>query len=181
MQEKSEQQRSATRRRGRWRCPEAARPAMASRLSSVLDHFPKSRMTPEQNKRTVSDAWKAFASHDAARIAAWFTEDAEWLAPQRNATALALGIPDHMIGRKAIVHFLAEMFPKLFVSDVTVDFRSRYCEGDTVIVELRIQALLANGRKYDNDYCFIFELRDGRIARMREYMDTQKGHACIFG
>lgn len=138
-------------------------------------------MTPEQNKRTVSDAWKAFASHDAARIAAWFTEDAEWLAPQRNATALALGIPDHMIGQRAIVHFLAEMFPKLFVSDVTVDFRSRYCEGDTVIVELRIQAMLANGRKYDNDYCFIFELRDGRIARMREYMDTQKGHACIFG
>ncbi|WGT64457.1 nuclear transport factor 2 family protein [Variovorax paradoxus] len=142
---------------------------------------PKNRMTPEQNKRTISDAWKAFASHDPARIAAWFTEDAEWLAPQRNATALALGIPHHMIGSKAIVHFLAEMFPKLFVSDVTVNFRSRYCERDTVIVELRIQAMLANGRKYDNDYCFIFELRDGRIVRMREYMDTQKGHACIFG
>ncbi|WP_431107520.1 nuclear transport factor 2 family protein [Variovorax paradoxus] len=142
---------------------------------------PKNHMTPEQNKRTISDAWKAFASHDPVRIAAWFTEDAEWLAPQRNATALALVISDHMIGRKAIVHFLAEMFPKLFVSDVTVDFRSRYCEGDAVIVELRMQAMLADGRKYDNDYCFIFELQDGRIARMREYMDTRKGHACIFG
>jgi ketosteroid isomerase-like protein len=138
-------------------------------------------MTPEQNKRAISDAWKAFASHDPKRIAACFTADAEWLAPQRNATALALDAPDHMIGTAAIVHFVAEKFPKLFVSDVTVDFRSRYCEGDTVIVELRIQAMLANSRTYDNDYCFIFELRDGLIARVREYMDTQKGRACIFG
>lgn len=138
-------------------------------------------MTPEQNKRVISDAWKAFASHDPTRIAACFTEDAEWLAPRRNATALALDAPDHMIGTAAIVRFLAEEFPKLFVSDVTVDFRSRYCEGGTVIVELRMQATLVNGRKYDNDYCFFFELRNGLIARVREYMDTQKGRACIFG
>jgi uncharacterized protein len=124
---------------------------------------------------------EGFASHDPKRISACFTEDAEWLAPQRNATALALDAPDHMIGVAAIVHFVAEKFPKLFVSDVTVDFRSSYCEGDTVIVELRIQAMLANGRTYDNDYCFIFELRDGLIARVREYMDTQKGRVCIFG
>jgi len=40
---------------------------------------------------------------------------------------------------------------------------------------------LAGGKPYDNDYCFVFELREGRIARMREYMDTRKGHAAIFG
>jgi len=138
-------------------------------------------MASEQNKRIIFDAWKAFASRDPKLIAACFTEDAEWLAPRGNATALALDAPDHMIGPDAIVHFLAGKFPALFVRDVVVDFRSRYCEGDTVIVELRMQATLANGRKYDNDYCFIFELSNGRIARVREYMDTQKGRACIFG
>jgi hypothetical protein len=30
------------------------------------------------------------------------------------------------------------------------------------------------------NYCFIFECREGRIARVREYMDTMSGHNQIF-
>lgn len=33
---------------------------------------------------------------------------------------------------------------------------------------------------YDNEHCFIIELQDGRIRRVREYMDTQHGFRCIF-
>ncbi|MGF6351697.1 nuclear transport factor 2 family protein [Variovorax sp. W2I14] len=138
-------------------------------------------MTPEQNKRAVTEAWKAFASRDAGRIRAAFTDDAEWLAPKDNATGVALGFTDHMIGPDTIVRFLFEEFPKLFVADVSVDFTHLLCDGDTVVLEMRLQATLANGRHYDNDYCFILELRDGRIARMREYMDTQKGRRIVIG
>ena len=35
----------------------------------------------------------AFASRDEQRIAAAFSDDAEWLAPKGNATALALPKP----------------------------------------------------------------------------------------
>jgi ketosteroid isomerase-like protein len=38
-----------------------------------------------------------------------------------------------------------------------------------------------NGNHYANDYCFVFELRDGLIHRVREYMDTARGHRMIFG
>ncbi len=38
-----------------------------------------------------------------------------------------------------------------------------------------MQATLAHGGHYDNDYCFIFELENGLIERVREYMDTQRG------
>lgn len=144
-------------------------------------------MTPEQtndsndNKRVVADAWKAFASRDPERIRAVFTDDAEWLAPRDNATAVALGFTDHMTGPGTIARFLVEEFPKLFVADVAVQFGRMLCEGDTVVLEERMQATLANGRPYDNDYCFFFELRDGRIARVREYMDTQKGRRSIIG
>lgn len=138
-------------------------------------------MTPEQNKRAVSEAWKAFASRDPQRIRAVFTDDAEWLAPKDNATGVALGFTDHMIGPDTIVRFLVEEFPKLFVSDVSVQFSHMYCDGDTVILEERMQAMLANGRRYDNNYCFIFELLEGRIARVREYMDTQKGRRSVIG
>jgi uncharacterized protein len=133
------------------------------------------------SKQVVQDAWRAFASRDAARIATVFTEHAEWLAPEGNATAVALNYANHMVGRQAIVHFLTEEFPKLFVSDVSVEFKGIYAEGATVILEERMRARLSNGRIYDNDYCFVFTLSGDQISFVREHMDTQRGAKCIFG
>ncbi|MGW0903397.1 nuclear transport factor 2 family protein [Streptomyces sp. NPDC002853] len=136
---------------------------------------------PQQSRIIIEDAWKAFASHDADRISAVFTEDAEWQAPPGNATALALKGPSHLVGREAIVQFLAEDFPRFFVRDVNVTFHGFYADGERVVVEETMTATLANGSHYANDYCFVFELRDGLIHRVREYMDTSRGHRMIFG
>ena len=139
-------------------------------------------MHPDECKQAVMAAWKAFASRDRARIEACLAPDAEWLAPPQNATAIALQDTHHLVGRDRIVRFLVDEFPRLFVRDVRVDFGSILCEGDTVIVEERMQAELANGRHYDNHYCLFFVLDpQGRIRRVREYMDTRKAHECIFG
>ena len=138
-------------------------------------------MNDRSGKQVVQDAWRAFASRDPIRIAAVLTEEVEWVAPEGNATALALNYASHMVGREAVVRFLTEAFPKLFVSDVSVEFKGCYADGDTVILEERMRATLANGRSYDNDYCFIFTLAGDRISFVREYMDTQRGAKCIFG
>lgn len=135
----------------------------------------------QQSGTIVQNAWKAFASHDADEISAVFTDDAEWLAPSGNATAVALDAPSHMVGKKAIVRFLAEDFPRFFARDVTVTFHGFHADGDRVVVEETMTATLANGNHYANDYCFVFELRDGLIHRVREYMDTARGHRMIFG
>jgi hypothetical protein len=129
----------------------------------------------DTNKKLVKQAWGEFATRDPERVRAVFTPDAEWLAPARNATALALDGTHHLVGRERIVRFLTSEFGTVFVADVTIDFRGVYADGDTVIVEERMRATLANGGHYDNDYCFIFEMEDGRIRRVREYMDTQRG------
>ncbi|WUD62868.1 nuclear transport factor 2 family protein [Nocardia sp. NBC_00511] len=60
-------------------------------------------------------------------------------------------------------------------------FHGFYADGDRVIVEETMSATLANGNSYRNDYCFVFELRDGLIHRVREYMDTARGHRDVFG
>ncbi|GAA3092679.1 nuclear transport factor 2 family protein [Streptomyces rectiviolaceus] len=135
----------------------------------------------QQSRAIVENAWKAFASQDADRISGVFTEDAEWLAPPGNATAVALEGPSHLVGRKAIVRFLAEDFPRFFVRDVNVTFHGFYADGDRVVVEETMTATLANGHHYANDYCFVFELRDGLIHRVREYMDTARGHRMVRG
>lgn len=133
------------------------------------------------SKDIVANAWEAFASRDPARIAACFAQDAEWIAPPGNATAIALDAPDHMKGAAAIAHFIAVEMRRLFVADVAIAFTTMAPVGDLVVVEERMRATLVNGRSYDLPYCFIFVVRDGRIAQVREYMDTASGWRQIFG
>jgi len=138
-------------------------------------------MNPEQNKQRIIEAWKVFSSGDPQLVSEVFSEDAEWLAPEGNATAVALNYTNHMIGREAIARFITSEFRKLFEQDVNIEFRNIFADGNTVIVEERMQARLAGGKLYDNDYCFFFELEDGRIRRVREYMDTQRTKDIILG
>lgn len=53
------------------------------------------------------------------------------------------------------------------------------CEGNRVAVEALSSADLKNGRKYRNEYHFILEFRDGKIAKVKEYMDTQHAKAIL--
>jgi len=134
-------------------------------------------MNAAANKQLVIDAWQVFATRDTDRLRDVFTADAEWLAPADNATARALDGTHHLVGRDRIVRFLAEEFATVFVADVSIEFGGCYADGDTVVVEMRLRATLAHGGHYDNEYCLVFELEQGLIKRVREYMDTQRGAA----
>jgi ketosteroid isomerase-like protein len=137
-------------------------------------------MTSQQSREIVQRAWQAFATRDAERISAFFDEDAQWLAPAGNATAVALDVTHHMVGRERIVRFLTIDFPRLFADDVAVTFRGFHADGDVVVVEETMRAMLSNGNSYTNDYCFVFELHNGLIHRVREYMDTARGARMVF-
>lgn len=50
-------------------------------------------------------------------------------------------------------------------------------EGNRVAVEAESYAELTDGRVYNNLYHFVFEIRNGRIARVKEYMDTDHANA----
>lgn len=138
-------------------------------------------MNSEDSKAAVIAALEAFKTRDPERIAAVFTEDAEWLAPANNATAVALKGPSHMVGRDEIAKLIGTEIWKLFTANVKVELRGIDADGNVVVVENRMRATLSNGNAYDNDYCFVFEVENSLIRRVREYMDTAKGHRMIFG
>lgn len=45
-------------------------------------------------------------------------------------------------------------------------------EDDLVVVEAQGNATTKAGQPYNNRYCFIFRIRDGKIVAITEYMDT---------
>jgi ketosteroid isomerase-like protein len=50
-----------------------------------------------------------------------------------------------------------------------------------VAVETESYAELNNGRIYNNDYHFLFIVRDGKIHQVKEYLDTIHTNEVFFG
>jgi uncharacterized protein len=46
-------------------------------------------------------------------------------------------------------------------------------EGDLVVVEGRGESTTVQGRPYNNTYCWIYRLANGKAQELTEYMDTQ--------
>lgn len=133
-------------------------------------------------KESAAGVWKAFASRDPDIIRSVLTEDATWIAPQHNATQVALGLATDLLEtREGIVSFLIEHFRRLFPQGLTSDFTRVVAEGDIVVFEQRLTGPTINGRDYDNRYCWIFEMDGTRVRRIHEYMDTFRGYRLIFG
>jgi ketosteroid isomerase-like protein len=141
-------------------------------------------------KETVLALYAAYASGDPDRIAALLHPDAVWVAPAGNATQIALGLGDaddagpprglNDLDRDAIVAFMAYDYPRFFAS-VAIEPRSMVSEGNVVLTEHRMSATLPNGRPYVSDYCFAYEVLDGQVTAIREYMDTRGGWLQAFG
>jgi ketosteroid isomerase-like protein len=133
-------------------------------------------------KEAALNVWQAFASRDADRIRAAFTPDARWLAPPGNATAIASGADaESLLTVDGIVAFITGAYNRIFPEGAAVEILKVIGEGDTAVIEQIFRARVANGRMYENRYCWVFIARDGKICEMREYMDTHTGFAAIFG
>lgn len=133
------------------------------------------------NKDIVIGLWKAFSVRDEAQMRNRLAEGAVWRAPADNATAKFLGLASGMNGRDQIVLFIVDQFPTMYARDVKVEYKGVYADGDTVVVEMTLSATLANGRPYQNEYCFIHKLKDQQVVEIREFMDTYNGHRMTFG
>lgn len=148
-------------------------------------------LTEASPRDAVMALYQSYATRDPAQIAACLAEDVVWVAPPGNATQVALGLGDpddagppdgsNNLDRAAIVDFMVNDFGQLFVGDVANTFTGLHVAGDHVIAEHRMFATLANGRSYVNDYCFVFRVANGRVAAIREYMDTRGGWVQVFG
>ena len=141
-------------------------------------------------KETVVALYAAFGSGDPKRISALLDDEVIWVAPPGNATQVALGLGSsedagapsgsNHLGKGHIVQFMAYNFSRFFTR-ARNEFRSMVAEGQVVFAEHRLSATLPNGRPYTNDYCFAYEVRDGKVLHIREYMDTRGGWAQVYG
>jgi hypothetical protein len=46
-------------------------------------------------------------------------------------------------------------------------------EGDTVVMQARGRSKTKSGKPYDNSYCQVFRVADGKVKQITEYLDTE--------
>ena len=75
-------------------------------------------------------------------------------------------------GKQTIV---AELMRPLF-SQFADQYRAQatriVAEGDVVVVEARGQVMTKSGQPYNQTYCYVLRLADGRVQELTEYLDT---------
>jgi ketosteroid isomerase-like protein len=120
-------------------------------------------------KQVVQRYLDALLAGDIDTIRDSFAEDATW------SMHGDLPLAGPWKGRDQIVDdFLRAVGSELYeAGSQSFEFPTLIAEGDTVALEWHVQARTAAGLEYDNEYCGIFIVRDGRIAVVREYLDSR--------
>jgi ketosteroid isomerase-like protein len=124
-------------------------------------------MKMEQGKKAAIEFLEATFERNADRVAATLTDDMEYTIGGKHA---------RFAGVRTKQMWCSYMrTPTPFTKDgLKLIVHSIIAEGDRVAVECESYGVLSgSGKVYNNTYTFQFIIRDGKIARIREYMDTE--------
>jgi ketosteroid isomerase-like protein len=135
-------------------------------------------MSVASNKAAVRAYFDAVGRGDREALLALFRPDLRWSVP-KGAIAPYGGLHH---GAEAIVALMLDAVGAAFVPGTQqVAVGLLLAEGDVAIAETRMTARRPNGLPdYDNSYVFVFEFSGGKIAEIREHVDTRYA-AQVFG
>jgi ketosteroid isomerase-like protein len=76
-------------------------------------------------------------------------------------------------GKRAVLDDLLRPLAEQLGGRNVVSAERFVADHDVVVVEGRNHSVTRSGRDYPNRYCWVFVMRDGKIAEITEYTDTQ--------
>jgi uncharacterized protein len=128
-------------------------------------------MTAAENKKLIQEIFAVAGAADAevragTLFAATLADDATWEVTGQYSWSRRFA------GKSAILNELHGYVRARLVERARTIAHRIFADGDTVIVEAKGNNLARSGVRYDNDYCLVFRLEDGKIREVREYCDS---------
>lgn len=121
-------------------------------------------MTAAQNKQLMKAIFDELAKGNSRPYLAALSEDFELTVTGQTPWSGTYRGPKVREFYDAVWANYADRYTNMAVNVVA--------DGDCVIVESRGCVTTVRGDLYNNQYCLVFELKDGRITAQREYADT---------
>lgn len=121
----------------------------------------------EANKALMQEIFARLAASDGSLLFERMADDFRWII---NGTTTWSRSYD---GREAVMDQLIRPLRARMARPMRTVAQRFIAEGDLVVVEARGDNVTASGAAYDNVYCYIFRLEDGRLKELTEYLDTE--------
>jgi ketosteroid isomerase-like protein len=123
-------------------------------------------MSAGENKALMADVFEQMAGGDGQPFMDALADDVRWTVIGSSPWSRTYA------GKQEIV---AQLMRPLF-SQFANQYRARainiVAEGDVVVVEARGEVKTKAGQAYNQTYCYVFRLADGRVRELTEYLDT---------
>ena len=119
-----------------------------------------------ENKQVVLDFYDAGARGDMDACFALLADDITW------TNIGSTKFSGTFSGKQAMVEqLLGPLFGQL-KAGISSQVERLTAEGDIVVAQTSGTAETLDGTSYNNTYCQVIRIRDGKIAEVKEYLDT---------
>ena len=123
-------------------------------------------MSAEANKKLIRQIFTDSANRSGTTFIDHLADDAVWVQTghcswSRNFT----GKDEFTNGLLGYLRALLADRPRTLAFNFIA-------EGDIVVVEAKGDNVTRTGERYDNEYCMVWRVEDGRITQIKEYCDT---------
>jgi len=124
-------------------------------------------MSAQENVQVVKDFFAAMGSGDKERLLELSADDIEWIVPGED-WPLA-GTHRGHAGLRAFLQKASETMETSFPEPPEY-----VAQGDRVlVVGFATGRIKATNKTFEDDWVFAITVRDGKVAKIREYVDTQ--------
>ena len=128
-------------------------------------------MSAQANKKLIQEIFAAAGNpdptaRDRALFVASLADDVRWVVTGQYSWSRTF------TGKASILRDLHGHVRSLLVDPARTIAERFIADGDIVVVEARGNNLTKTGVRYDNEYCLVFRLENGKIREIREYCDS---------
>lgn len=124
-------------------------------------------MSIEENKRIIQAFFEAGNHGDIDTCLALMADDVTWTNIGSTAYSGTFAGKDVLLA-----NLIGPVFGRL-KTGIQSSIDNVVAEGEYVVVQSRGKAETKDGKPYNNTYCHVFRLNDGKITEVTEYLDTE--------
>ncbi len=123
-------------------------------------------MSAEANKKLIQQIYTDSANRSGTTFIDHLADDATWVQTGQCSWSRTFK------GRDQITNGLLGYLRTLLTDRPRTLAFNFIAEGDTVVVEAKGDNVTKTGVRYDNDYCMVWRIENGKVKEIREYCDS---------
>ena len=123
-------------------------------------------MNAAANKTLIQQVYADAANRSGTTFVDHLADDVRWVVTGQYSGSRTF------VGRESILTGLMGHLRSLLAERPRTVAHNFIAEGDYVVVEAKGDNLTKTGARYDNEYCMVWRVENGRIKEIKEYCDS---------